>query len=89
MAVRSLDTIKKLDENAIIYQSEIIMNLLLSLLFMIYREEDGFSKGDFASFRQMAFNFARNRLWFSSITFLELKKPQSFAGVLYIKPEFS
>lgn len=44
MAVRSLDTIKKLDENAIIYQSEIIMNLLLSLLFMIYRERMAFLK---------------------------------------------
>ena len=50
---------------------------------MIYCETDGFSKGEFASFRQMAFNFAQNRLWFSSITFLELKKPQSFAGAPY------
>ena len=50
---------------------------------MIYYETDGFSKGEFASFRQMAFHFARNRLWFSSMTFLELKKPQSFAGAPY------
>ena len=50
---------------------------------MIYYETDGFSKGEFASFRQMAFHFARNRLWFSSMTFLELKKPQSFAGARY------
>ena len=78
---------EKLDENAVIYRSEIIMNLLLSLLFMIYREEDGFSKGNFASFRQMAFNFARNRLWFSSITFLELKKTTKFFRCLIYPAE--